>query len=392
MKDFYEVGKSEDILKIRFKYFKENQEKILKAFEEFRVNKKENEDQREIYDEKYDDEYLFDEDFQVADKNQSRHIELEFKIKKGYNISQSTPSTKSSKAVSSLKNQNIGFLSGRTQKKISIDFDMKKQRQIERLRRIELEKELKMQNFLNKKQKDEALKKSPKKENTEKHQKKVFKIKEKMKEVEKEHENFIRSSLKKYSDIDQRIKDTVDIKYRQQSERVKLLEKNKLHKKQLLDHEKEQLRSENYLNKIMKIEESRKKIESKSISDLQARIAKSQTHQLKIQHKLMQEVQKLELKIDQYSPKARETKLTEEQAQKLIEKKELNRLMINTRISRNKLKLVNFIQTINRDQLFQRHIDKINKVNEFVQRKSKNPTSRKCSYSVIGSTASLRDF
>lgn len=344
MKDFYEIGISEEIAKIRFKYFKENQEQVLKAFAEFELRNSENKGlEEDSYEYESEEEYMYDEEFQVLNEDKTKSNKLEIEIKKCKNYSQSTPSIVSTKATSNLNNQNNGSLTRKSQKKSSIDFNLKKQKQTERLMRLEYEQNIRLQNLIKHKEKSEdSPKKSPTKENSKKYNKKMRKIKEKIQEAEHEHENYIKNSLKKFSETEQRVKETVESKLKMYSERKKFMQKNKLQKKQLLDQEKEQQRSENYLNKIIKIQESRKKIENKSINELKTRLAKSQSQQIKAQNKLMQENEKLDKKIEQYSPRIKELKLYVDGVQKNIEKKELNRLIIGTRISRNKFKLVRF--------------------------------------------------
>lgn len=314
----------------------------MKAFTEFELRNSESKVlEVDGYEYESEEEYLYDEEFQILNEDKSKSNNLEIDVKRCKNYSQSTPSVVSTKATSNLNNQNQGSVTRKAQKKSSIDLNLKKQRQTERLMRIEYEKNIRLQSL--EKPKEDPQKKSPKKENSKKYHKKMMKIKEKIQEAEEEHENYIKNSLKKFSDTEQRVKETVESKLKMYSERKKFMQHNNFQKKQLLEQEKEQQRSENYLNKIMKIQESRKKLENKSINELKIRLAKSQSQQIKAQNKLMQEAEKLDKKIAQYTPKIKEIKLLEDGLQKNIEKKELNRLIIGTRISRNKFKLVRVI-------------------------------------------------
>jgi hypothetical protein len=157
---------------------------------------------------------------------------------------------------------------------------------------------------------------------------------------EENHEKLIQNSLKKYSDIESRVRESVDLKIKENSEKAKNIRKNGLEKKKILEDQKEQERNEKFFNKILKIQKNRENLKSKSNELVKSRMTKSTSQQLKVQSRLIEDLPKLNLKAEIKSPKLLEFKNLDENHYKKIEKNELNRLMINTRITRNKLKFV----------------------------------------------------
>ena len=330
-----------DAIKLtRFNYFIEKQQKILQDFQQFSNLKTQNADPTSSEPETLPEEIktvkLLAPSNQTSESNfisDSKEIHIKYLETK----SQSTPNIRIKQdSYTNLSPSNI-FLKQRQNPKLKPNIEEKLKKHQAHLESIAQEKE---QNLIKKLKKIETNSKKILKSSNSKTHEKFKKIKEKHKEQQDLHEQLIKDSNKKILEADKRMKEKHNQRLKEQSTKSKFNQKDLIENKKKLENEKEVERHMNYFNKVMKIEEIRKKAEDK-FND------KAKTPRFKL-GKLNHEGKKSEdwiLKTDrdvvERSPRSDSEK--EEKFKRQITKKELNRLIVDTRISRNKFRMVGFI-------------------------------------------------
>ena len=322
----------------RFNYFKEKQEKLIQDFRQFLNSKTQNADiplsEPETQPEDIKVTNLLAPSNQTSVSNfirEPNEIQANyFEVK-----SQSTPNIR-------IKTDSYNYLSQpnpylQQKPKISPNHEERLKKHKIRLESIAQEKE---QKLIQKLQKIENNTKSLIKTTNSKAHEKLLKIKEKHKEQQDAHEQLIKESLKKYLEVDKRIEEKREKKFKEQIANSKNTQKDLIENKKRLEIEKEAERHLNYFNKVMKINEIRKKAEYK-FNDI-AKTPRIKLERLNHQSKKSDDwVLKTERNIVNKSPRSDNEK--EEKLKRQITKKELNRLIVDTRISRNKFRMVVFI-------------------------------------------------
>lgn len=324
----------------RFNYFQEKQEKIIQDFQQFLNSKTQNADPTSSEPETLPEEIKTVK--ALAPSNQTSESNLisdtkEIQIKYLETKSQSTPNIRIKQdSHTNLSPSNI-FLKQRHNPKLKPDIQEKLKKHQAFLESIAQEKE---QNLIKKLKKIETISKKIIKTTNSKSHEKFQKIKEKHKEQQDLHEQLIQDSNKKLLEADKRIKEKRNQKLKEQSTKSKFHQKDLIENKKKLENEKDVERHVNYFNKVLKINEIRKKAEDK-FND------KAKTPRFKL-GKLNHESKKSDdwvLKTDRdvvlRSPRSDNEK--EEKFKRQITKKELNRLIVDTRISRNKFRMVGFM-------------------------------------------------
>ena len=317
---------------------------IVQEFGKYLVSKQSKPDEFIDGSQDYEVEYEYYDDCQENIENDqnlgTKHKLPELEIPNSIQGSNSTPSVKTSKFTYKFKFPPKVALTTRSQKRFSIDFDQKRQKEMERARKIQEDQEKKLKNVEKNLAKFEKEQKEKRTKGVEAYLDKMKKIKMKAMQHEETYENFLASSLKKHQDLEQKVREHIQNKLRENSEKVKSTRRNGLEKKKLIEEQKDLERSEKFLNKITRIQNVRKKMETKSMEDLQSRVAQSSSNQLKSSSRVIEPSPKLNENFDYFTPRLKEIKIADQNQYKKLQKNELNKLIVGTRISRNKLKLV----------------------------------------------------
>ena len=317
---------------------------IVHEFGKYLMNKQSNPDEFIDGSQDYEEEYEYYDDYQENIENdqnlETKHKLPELEIPISNQGSNSTPSIKPSKFSYKFKFPPKIALTTRTQKRFSIDFDEKRQKEMERVRKIQEDQEKKLKTVEKNLAKFEKEQKEKRNKGVEAYLDKMKKIRMKAMQHEEIYENFVASSLKKHEDLELKVKEHIQNKLRENSEKAKAIRKNGLEKKKLLEEQKQIERSEKFLNKIVKIQNLRKKMETKSMEDLKTRATQSSSHQLKSSSRVIEPSPKLNENFNFFTPRLKEIKIPDQNQYQNLQKKELNKLIVGTRISRNKLKLV----------------------------------------------------
>jgi hypothetical protein len=246
--------------------------------------------------------------------------------------SQSTPSIRPVCYPSFNFSPSLNSFTSRVTKKPSFNFEERLKKHREKQKLFEQEQEEKLQNKLKRLEKNSQ--KIIKTDSHKKYLEKIEKIKEKNKESQDNHEEFIKKEIQKHMEIEARIKEKMKQKIKDCSNKAKTSRKDLIDNKIKQETLKEVERHQSYLKKVQKIEQIRKK----NLEKINKHLTKTEKTTFKRKSKFSEDFQiKTDRQEIQISPRS---DIQREEHQKKITKKELNRLIVDTRISRNKFRMV----------------------------------------------------
>ena len=324
----------------RFNYFREKQERLVQDFRQFFNSKIQNADLASSEPETQPEDTktcTFPEHSNQTSASYIKSDPIEIHANYFETKSQSTPNIRIKQSSSTyLSAPNLNFLQ-KPKQKISPNHEERLKKHKIYLESIAHEKE---QNLIQKLKKIENNSKNLVKTSNPKTHEKLKKIKEKHKEQQEVHEQLIKESLKKYLEVDKRIEEKRDKKQKEQMANSKNTRKDLIENKKRLENEKEVERHMKYINKVKKINEIRRKADDR-FNDI-AKTPRIKLERLNHEGKKSDEwVLKTERNTVNKSPRSDNEK--EEKLRRQITKKELNRLIVDTRITRNKFRMVVFM-------------------------------------------------